>query len=309
MTMPITGTFIDEITWDIPSQNWGQKEWAKEFDTMKSIGIDTVVLIRSGLRSENTYPSTVLKMMNQPDLAQMLLDEAARCGIKFFFGTYVDSTIEDYWNDWEPDWDLNKKIIPEINHRYGDHPAFHGWYISSETCIATVGSVEIYKRFSNLMKEISPEKPILISPYFPSYVYRDDLAADRHRKFVEDWDRVFTEAPAIDICAFQDGSCTYKHTGPQTFELADYLKEAAALTKAHKIQNWTNVETFGRRYPIKFPPIDWRLLKKKMELAEPYAEKLITFEFSHFLSPNSIYPAAHNLFNRYKENILGGQPI
>lgn len=30
MTPPrITGTFLDEITHDIPSQNWGQEEWAR----------------------------------------------------------------------------------------------------------------------------------------------------------------------------------------------------------------------------------------------------------------------------------------
>ena len=31
------------------------------------------------------------------------------------------------------------------------------------------------------------------------------------------------------------------------------------------------------------------------------AEKLVTFEFSHFMSPNSIYPAAHGLYERYRE--------
>jgi len=32
-------------------------------------------------------------------------------------------------------------------------------------------------------------------------------------------------------------------------------------------------------------------------------EKLITFEFSHFLSPNSMYTSAHLLFERYAELI------
>jgi hypothetical protein len=29
--MRITGTFLDEITHDIPSQNWGEEDWKKEF--------------------------------------------------------------------------------------------------------------------------------------------------------------------------------------------------------------------------------------------------------------------------------------
>ena len=43
----ITGTFLDEISHDIPHQNWGEKEWDADFRHMKSIGIDTVIVIRS----------------------------------------------------------------------------------------------------------------------------------------------------------------------------------------------------------------------------------------------------------------------
>ena len=32
----ITGTFIDEITHDIPPQNWGRREWAADFDAMRA---------------------------------------------------------------------------------------------------------------------------------------------------------------------------------------------------------------------------------------------------------------------------------
>lgn len=37
-------------------------------------------------------------------------------------------------------------------------------------------------------------------------------------------------------------------------------------------------------------------MKYKMEI-----EKLITFEFSHFMSPNSIYYSVQNLYKRYRE--------
>lgn len=32
--IPITGTFLDEITHEIPSQNWGPAEWTRDFDAM-----------------------------------------------------------------------------------------------------------------------------------------------------------------------------------------------------------------------------------------------------------------------------------
>ena len=56
----ITGTFLDEISHDIPHQNWGEKEWDADFRHMKSIGIDTVIGIRSGYRKFITYPSPYL---------------------------------------------------------------------------------------------------------------------------------------------------------------------------------------------------------------------------------------------------------
>ena len=53
--LKITGTFLDEISHDIPHQNWGEKEWDMDFQHMKKIGIDTVVMIRSGYRKFITY--------------------------------------------------------------------------------------------------------------------------------------------------------------------------------------------------------------------------------------------------------------
>jgi hypothetical protein len=58
--LPITGTFLDEISHDIPHQNWGEKEWDADFRYMKAIGIDTVIDIRCGYRKFITYPSPYL---------------------------------------------------------------------------------------------------------------------------------------------------------------------------------------------------------------------------------------------------------
>ena len=63
--MRITGTFIDEISHDIPHQNWGEKECDADFAHMKKMGINTVILIRSGYRRFLTYPSQYL--INQHD--------------------------------------------------------------------------------------------------------------------------------------------------------------------------------------------------------------------------------------------------
>ena len=58
--LKITGTFLDEISHDIPHQNWGVKEWDLDFQHMKAIGIDTVIMIRSGYRKFITFNSPYL---------------------------------------------------------------------------------------------------------------------------------------------------------------------------------------------------------------------------------------------------------
>ena len=80
----ITGTFLDEISHDIPHQNWGEAEWDLDFQYMKAIGIDTVIMIRSGYRKFITYPSEYLLnkgcFMPSVDLVDMYLRLAVTIG-------------------------------------------------------------------------------------------------------------------------------------------------------------------------------------------------------------------------------------
>jgi hypothetical protein len=106
----------------------------------------------------------------------------------------------------------------------------------------------------------------------------------------------------VDIVAFQDGQVAFE-------ELPDYLRANAELARKHGIASWSNVESFDRDVHIKFPPLDWRRLRYKMEWAEVAGvDKLITFEFSHFMSPNATYPAARNLFDRYRDLLRPRSP-
>ena len=54
--------------------------------------------------------------------------------------------------------------------------------------------------------------------------------------------------------------------------------------------------------PIKFFPIKFDKLRLKLEAAKRAGyDKGITFEFSHFMSPQSAYAQAGHLYDRYKE--------
>ncbi|HUI64880.1 MAG TPA: DUF4434 domain-containing protein [Bacteroidota bacterium] len=290
--LPITGTFIDEITYDIPSQNWGPEQWRADFDAMKAIGIDTVIIIRCGLRGRTVFPSKVIGTDPGEDLARLYLEEAEKRKMHLFIGNY-DSAEWGKPGAWKKEIEINREFMKEIWSRYGSFSSFAGWYLSHETSHSRFHFREITIELSELAKTLAPGKPVLISPYYPSRkLYGDDaLEPD---EFADNWRHMLKGITTIDFAAFQDGTAPLR-------ELDSYLSQATTVLKESGIQVWNNVETFTREMPVKFPPIDFRELREKLAISAQYATKNITFEFSHFMSPNSFYPSAKNLYGRYKE--------
>ncbi|MDX2066036.1 MAG: DUF4434 domain-containing protein [Fimbriimonadaceae bacterium] len=291
----ITGTFLDEITHDIPSQNWGRADWAREFDLYTRIGIDTVVIIRAGYRNRCIFPSAVIPdlLPTYDDLGEWFFELADERSLKVFFGTY-DSGFHWMRGAWWNEVELNQRFIDEVARRYGHHPSFAGWYLCHETSRNSVNIVELFNGTGRYAKSVL-DRPVLISP-FPQGAKQfsggDVMGLDES---FEHWGRIFAETDgAFDICAFQDGQIHYQ-------QLPEFHAGIRELGDRHGVTIWSNVETFDRDMPIKFPPADWRSLRFKIEAAAPTVDKIITFEFPHFMSPHSCYPAAHRLFDRYAE--------
>jgi hypothetical protein len=306
--MKITATFIDEISHDIPHQNWGEKEWEKDFQAMRAIGIDTVVVIRCGWKRWMAYPSKILQereMGSLPpiDLIDLFLRLSGKYGMNLFFGLYDSGR---YWmqGDWNREIEINMPLIDEVWARYGSYPAFKGWYLCQEVSRRTGKVVETYARMGRHCKDISGGLPVLISPYiegnktgaWESSIFsgKQSILPEDHEK---EWSGILNGLKGVvDIVAFQDGHVDF-------FELSDYLEINRKLTDKFGMECWTNCETFDREMPIKFLPLKWEKVLLKLKAAEAAgAHKAITFEFSHFMSPNSCYLQARGLYNRYCEH-------
>ena len=298
---PITATFIDEITYDIPSSNWSPEQWAQDLDNMMEIGIDTLVIMRGGFEDKTIFPSKVFGTEHTYDFAGLILEEAAKRNMDVFFGLYCSNLEWDQGNAMQ-ELRRNKPFIDEIWLRYGHIPSFKGWYIPQETSFETFNICDIMHGLSAMCKDKAPDTKVFISPFFratPPYP-QTPFNPERH---YEEWDRIFTKAGQdIDICAFQDG------TAPMS-QMAEWYRATAEVCKKHSISHWVNVETFERDVRSQFYPIPFPILKRKIEMHKEYAEKMITFEFSHFLSPQSIYPSARNLNNLYKRHYLNGENL
>jgi len=296
--LKISGTFLDEITHDIPSQNWGVVEWENDFKAMKTIGIDTVILIRAGYQKQVTFNSKVLqKEMNcypaYTDFVELFLNQAAKHDMVFYFGTY-DSGLYWHHEQYEKEAEINKAFSDEFMEKYGHHKAFGGWYISHEISVYDEGMMRVYDELAAYLRSLK-NVPIMISPFIKGEKQfgNQAITPEEHEK---EWTAVFDRVKGlVDIVAFQDGNVSID-------VLSEYLEINRSLANKYDIHSWSNVEAFDRDMPIKFPPIDFRRLRLKMEKAEAAGmEKLITFEFSHFMSPNSIYPSANYLYHRYLE--------
>lgn len=297
----ITATFLDEITSDIPSNNWGPKEWERDFRVMKSIGIDTVIMIRSGFKKIATFDSEVLKREADiypvyEDLPGMFLDLCDKYKIDFYFPTY-DSWAHWMAGDYQKEVDINKALVEEIWQRYGHYNSFKGWYLANEFG-RPHGLVNCVKELGVHCKRVSGGLPCIISPFIQGIKCGpgvDTVTPEIHKK---EWSEILGKLEgAVDIVAFQDGHCEYE-------QLPVFQEINVNLIRSHGMRPWSNLETFDRDMPIRFPPTDFRKLWWKLTAADKSGvERLLTFEFSHFMSPYSCWPSARNLFRRYCEFI------
>lgn len=211
----------------------------------------------------------------------------------FYFGLYDSGT---YWvnKDYRSEININKDFCDEVVQRYGHKKAFKGWYFSHEIGRYEKGVMDVYEEMAAHLKKLKSQ-PVLISPYVQGvkqFAY-ESITIDDHAR---EWREIFKHLQGnIDIVAFQDGQVGYD-------ELSNYLEIHKSLADEFGIESWSNVESFDRDMPIKFPPIPFKNLRFKMEqAAKAGIEQMITFEFSHFMSPNSIYPAAHGLYKQYRQ--------
>ena len=163
MLGPISGTFIDEITYDIPSSNWTKRQWKRDLDNMRNVGIDTLIFIRGGFYGKTIYPSSYFHTEDTDDFAGFILEEAAKRGMKVYMGLYI-STIDWSGGNAKGEIDLNRHFIDEVYARYNGIPSFAGWYIPQEASKNELNIPEVMKGLSCLCKEKTSACPCLSAP-------------------------------------------------------------------------------------------------------------------------------------------------
>ncbi len=286
----VTGTFLDGVAGDIPAHNWGRREWAAQFDVMKEMGMDSVIIIRVGWRHMAMYRSRVMKatLYDPDDLIALFLDEAKRTGLRLYMGLCDTSST-----DWAAEAALNLELMDELIERYGTHAAFYGWYLSHEPTLNTA-PWKVWNPLARRMRQLTPSKPVILSPRYEGFKYEPEKAK-QPAPYAELFDRALSQVTEkIDAAAFMDGHVDF-------CDLPAYVAAMKPVLDKHGIEFWSNLETFDRDMPIRFPPIDWMKMRFKLEAVQPYVQKIITFEAPHFLSPYSPWESGRMLFERYMD--------
>ena len=240
--------------------------------------------------------------MPSMDLIDMFLRLAQKYGMKFWFGLYDSGK---YWDtgDMSTEIEANKYVIDEVWKMYGEkYDSFGGWYISTEISRKTKGAINAFHEMGRQCKEVSGGLPTFISPWIDGKkavmgtnlkTRADAVSVEAHER---EWNEIFDGIhDVVDAVAFQDGHIDYD-------ELDAFFSVNKKLADKYGMQCWTNAETFDRDMPIQFLPIKFDKLRMKLEAAARCGyDKAITFEFSHFMSPQSAYLQAGHLYDRYRE--------
>jgi hypothetical protein len=323
---PIQGTFLNfyrDLTPEL---------WKLEFQYMKDVDIDTVVVLSVGhLRPDSNdasgyslapdgclYPSRYLMgryptASDRPsnDRLEMVLSLADHQRMKVYVGSLQTATD---WTDGREFAALrayNRLVAAEIRERYGHHPSFQGWYFTQELWMnwmkyyghAYYGTGQLANWAAD-MRSIDSTKltAATVVVKATSQGSMPGLTASELRT----WTTSLVRTTKLDILMPQDGAGAGAGA-PSIGDLPDYFAAMAAGVRAGatKTSLWSIVETFtadcspsGERYP----PANISRIRSQISQVRPYVTGYVSWIFGDDLSPQArYYPAeARELNRQYK---------
>ena len=132
---PITGTFVTPFINDTGINNWGRREWEADFRLMKSLGIDTIIVLRceyeQGGRHFSGFDPRGTTWPEDPDLVSMYFRLCDENDMDLYLGG-VTSCSKLYRGDWQGDTLDNEKLYERMLEKFGNRKCFRGFYVTCE---------------------------------------------------------------------------------------------------------------------------------------------------------------------------------
>lgn len=291
------------------AQDWDEAKWIKELKYLKDNKMEYLIL--SGITSTNdnvtktAYNSNIPgteKVYGHKDQVELCLKSAEKLGIKVFLSTDFNS---EWWNKSANDisWlntQMNRTnlICDELYKKYHSKykHSFYGWYFPYEIDNVKFNNNEKFANLANAINinlnylEAKNERlPFLMSPFMNS-------AFGTPVQYADNWKYFFSIAnlKKMDILCPQDS------VGAGGLDINEVNQWFTALRKAvdskSGLKLWANAETFDY---VNSSTVTLDKLVKQMEMEQPCVDKIISFSYSHYYSPNNIDPGFNEAYSKY----------
>jgi len=299
----IEGTVIQYQTW---MMKLSKEQWLKELEAMRALGLKVIVLQWLKYDQEHFFPAKV-------DSTRVILEYADLHDIEVYLGLNFDRV---WWEKWDDSEFLKKTALSasvfstKIWTRYKKYRSFAGWYIPYELGDYDLEEDKInrlnnfYRAVTRKCKKLSKKRklPVALSVFFsgkkpPKYVYK-----------------IYGEllkGTQIDILMVQDGVGVRNWFGEVEEKVLPYLEAFRGAARKNGAETWAVLENFtlsqGSNGEQKRIPTDISDLSDQIELQAPKADKLLMFDFFHYMSPQR-GKLQGDLYKDYQIKIRGQTP-
>ncbi len=313
--MKIEGSFyqpFERVNKTSTQLDWDRDHWKQELNWMKEVGMDLLIIQFCVYEGRAYYPTTLYPQAGHNDQVENILSEAEKIGMKVMVGLTLDNqwwkgiNSEEYI---QQELAMNKKLAKDLWDKYGHYKSFWGWYIPHEIDDWGAEPENVRQLISKLLgelsaslKELTPGKPIGIAPYYSMRMTPEAY---------ENWWIKTLESSGIDIVMLQDGvGC---HRPDMEKEITPYFQALASACRKTNVHFWTDLEIFNQihchpvdDWPVEkwdAIPADMGRIARQIELQEPWVEKIVIFEFTHYMSPQ-MGENEKTLYKDYKNYLI-----
>jgi len=293
----IRGSFLQPALGDA----WTLKQWRDEFHYMRDAGLNQMVIQWTADSKEKTtiYPSGVAgyTQNTEHDVVDRALDAADASGAQVYLGLQIN---DDWWTKYITDkpWLKNEAkvanlLADDLWKRYRHHRSLTGWYLGFEvdnvesTPAEWDNLVAFYRTVGNHLHQLTPGKPIVISPFFST---KADLSPSQWQTM---WEYVLKRSP-IDVLALQDGVGVAHATRAQLPEWFSAVRNAIQNSRP-RMQFWADTETFT----LDSEPRPIRSIVNDMCAVRSYVSSYLSFSFNHYMSPQQVNPLYYRTYLDY----------
>jgi hypothetical protein len=296
---------------------WTPQQWRATLDQMRAAGLNIVILQYLQAR-DGAVPATsesfVPEVPGAPDPVGVILDHADRHEMSVLIGLRLDQRLlgSVFLND--PN-ELRAALADELprnvalaqflaaHYRLKHHRSFGGWYLPLEFANFEEtapnprdGWVSQLNGFTKaLSSECNRLAPglVAISPYFNGAVAPGSGLVDA-RQMGRNFAR-FLDGTDVSVVMLQDGvgvkSLPAGQVAGYVLPFLSSVKDACRRLSrpGREVEFWLNVESFTQFDQSTRVPADIGRLRKQIALGRAQAEKVVTFEFTHYLGSEPLY--------------------